>query len=83
MEFLRPFRTVGQLNEVERIKLARHPLEVYQAVIDRYANEGPTAIAAVAGETERLKWVGIYPQRQGGRKTGLTARPISPQILKS
>jgi ferredoxin-nitrite reductase len=66
MEFLRPFRTVGQLNEVERIKLARHPLDVYQAVIDRYANEGPDAIAAVDGEQERLKWVGLYPQRQGG-----------------
>ncbi|HEX6476986.1 MAG TPA: hypothetical protein VF005_06900 [Acidimicrobiales bacterium] len=66
MEFLRPFRTVGQLNEVERIKLARHPLDVYDAVIDRYAKEGPDAIAAVAGEAERLKWVGLYPQRQGG-----------------
>ncbi len=66
MEFLRPFRTAGQLNEVERIKLARHPLDVYQAVIDRYAREGPAAIAAVPGEQERLKWVGLYPQRQGG-----------------
>ena len=27
---------------------------------------GPTAIATVAGEHERLKWVGLYPQRQGG-----------------
>jgi ferredoxin-nitrite reductase len=66
MEFLRPFRTVGKLNEVERIKLARDPLDVYQAVIDRYAQEGPEAIAAVDGEQERLKWVGLYPQRQGG-----------------
>jgi ferredoxin-nitrite reductase len=66
MEFVRPFRTIGKLNEVERIKLARHPLDVYQAVIDRYAKEGPDAIAAVQGEQERLKWVGLYPQRQGG-----------------
>jgi len=55
-----------KLNKVERIKLARHPLDVYQAVIDRYAKEGPAAIAAVDGEIERLKWVGLYPQRQGG-----------------
>jgi ferredoxin-nitrite reductase len=66
MEFVRPFRTIGKLNEVERIKLARHPLDVYQAVIDRYAKEGPDAIATVEGEQERLKWVGLYPQRQGG-----------------
>ena len=66
MEFVRPFRTIGKLNEVERIKLARHPLDVYQAVIDRYAKEGPDAIATVSGEAERLKWVGLYPQRQGG-----------------
>ncbi|TMM16286.1 MAG: ferredoxin--nitrite reductase [Actinobacteria bacterium] len=66
MEFVRPFRTVGKLNDVERLKLARHPLDVYQAVIDRYSKEGPAAIASVDGEAERLKWVGLYPQRQGG-----------------
>src|SRR5918911_5534384 len=63
MRFLR-----GQqnLNQVERWKLERHPLDVRQAVIERYAVEGPAAIATVPGEAERLKWVGIYPQRQGG-----------------
>jgi ferredoxin-nitrite reductase len=55
-----------QLNQVERWKLARHPLDVKQAVIERYAHEGPAAIASVEGEGERLKWVGLYPQRQGG-----------------
>jgi ferredoxin-nitrite reductase len=35
-------------------------------VRDRYASEGIAAIDAVPGELERLKWVGIYPQRQGG-----------------
>ena len=55
-----------KLNQVERWKLARHPLDVKQAVIERYAREGPAAIASVEGEGERLKWVGLYPQRQGG-----------------
>jgi ferredoxin-nitrite reductase len=54
------------LNQVERWKAARHPLEVKQAVMDTYALQGPASIAAVDGETERLKWVGLYPQRQGG-----------------
>jgi ferredoxin-nitrite reductase len=66
MHFVRPYRRVGELNQIERWKLDRHPLEVADAVISRYAKEGPKAIAAVAGEQERLKWVGLYPQRQGG-----------------
>jgi ferredoxin-nitrite reductase len=66
MAFVRPYRTVGELNQVERWKLDRHPLQVADDVISTYAAGGPKAIAAVAGETERLKWVGIYPQRQGG-----------------
>jgi ferredoxin-nitrite reductase len=55
-----------KLNQVERWKAARHPLEVKQAVLDRYALEGPASILSVEGETERLKWAGLYPQRQGG-----------------
>ncbi len=66
MHFVHPYRRVGELNQVERWKLERHPLEVADAVISRYAKEGPDAIAEVAGEQERLKWVGLYPQRQGG-----------------
>ena len=66
MHFVRPYRRVGELNQVERWKLDRHPLEVADAVISKYAKEGPKAIAAVPGEQERLKWVGLYPQRQGG-----------------
>jgi ferredoxin-nitrite reductase len=54
------------LNEVEKLKLARHPFEVAQAVIDTYSKEGPASIGKVPGEQERLKWVGMYPQRQGG-----------------
>src|ERR671931_679281 len=63
---MRFLREQQQLNQVERWKLERHPLDVRQAIIDRYAREGPEAIAAVPGEQERLKWVGLYPQRQGG-----------------
>ena len=63
---MRFLREQQNLNQVERWKLERHPLDVRQAIIDRYAGEGPEAIAAVPGEQERLKWVGLYPQRQGG-----------------
>lgn len=69
MDFLTPFRTGSSFNAVERQKLARHPLDVYRSVVETYAPLGEAAgeaIAAVEGETERLKWVGIYPQRQGG-----------------
>ncbi len=66
MHFVRPYRKVGELNQVERWKLERHPLEVADAVIEQYAKQGAGAIGKVAGEQERLKWVGLYPQRQGG-----------------
>jgi len=54
-----------KLNNVEKIKLERHPLEVRQAVIDTYS-EDLSKMDDVPGEVERLKWVGIYPQKQGG-----------------
>ena len=66
MPFVNPYRTIGELNEVERFKLARHPLDIADAIIDRYSKEGPAGIAEVPGEVERLKWAGIYPQKQGG-----------------
>jgi ferredoxin-nitrite reductase len=66
LKFIRPYRNIGELNPVEQLKLARHPFEVAQAVIDTYSKQGPDAIAKVPGELERLKWVGMYPQRQGG-----------------
>ena len=66
MAFVRPYRRVGELNQVERWKLDRHPLQVADDVISTYSRAGPKAIAAVDGEQERLKWVGLYPQRQGG-----------------
>jgi ferredoxin-nitrite reductase len=62
MKFLRENQT---LNNVERIKQARHPLEVRQAIIDTYSKD-LSAMGKVPGEVERLKWVGIYPQKQGG-----------------
>ncbi|MDA8295867.1 MAG: ferredoxin--nitrite reductase [Actinomycetota bacterium] len=66
MDFVSPFRHTGELNAIERLKLERHPLEVQAAVRSVYAIEGAAAIARVEGEAERLKWVGLYPQRQGG-----------------
>ena len=63
---MRYLRQMKELNQVERWKLERHPLDVRDAVVDRYAREGPEAIKTVPGEAERLKWVGLYPQRQGG-----------------
>jgi ferredoxin-nitrite reductase len=62
MRFLREGQT---LNKVEKIKLKRHPLEVRQAIIDTYSKD-LAAMDEVPGEVERLKWVGIYPQKQGG-----------------
>ena len=54
-----------KLNKVEQIKLERHPLEVREAIIDRYSKD-LSSMDEVPGEVERLKWVGIYPQQQGG-----------------
>ncbi len=62
MRFLKEGQT---LNKVEKIKLQRHPLEVQQAIIDTYSKD-LSAMDDVPGEVERLKWVGIYPQKQGG-----------------
>jgi ferredoxin-nitrite reductase len=66
MPFVNPYRTAGELNEVERWKLERHPLEIIDAIIDDYAKNGPGGIKSVPGEVERMKWAGIYPQVQGG-----------------
>ncbi len=63
---IRPLSRGGTPSEQELWKLERHPLDVEVAVRQVYAREGADAIAAVPGETERLKWVGLYPQRQGG-----------------
>ena len=62
MRFLKEGQT---LNKVEKIKLQRHPLEVQQAIIDTYSKD-LSAMDDVPGEVERLKWVGVYPQKQGG-----------------
>jgi ferredoxin-nitrite reductase len=62
---VRFLRENQRLNKVEKIKLERHPLEVRQAIIDTYSKD-LAAMDEVPGEVERLKWVGIYPQKQGG-----------------
>src|SRR5271165_6419161 len=66
MPFINPYRTTGELSEIELLKLERHPLEIADAIIDTYSKEGPAGIAKIPGEVERLKWAGIYPQKQGG-----------------
>ena len=63
---MRFLREAQRLNKVEKIKLERHPLEVRDAVIKTYSKQGIQALNEVPGEYERLKWVGIYPQNQGG-----------------
>jgi ferredoxin-nitrite reductase len=66
LAFLNPYREIGELNDTEMMKLRRHPFEVAASVINTYAKEGLDALNAIPGEVERLKWVGVYPQRQGG-----------------
>src|ERR1700685_4015549 len=66
LKFIRPYRNIGELNSVAPLKLSRHPFEVAQAVIDTYSKQGADSINKVPVEQERLKWVGMYPQRQGG-----------------
>ena len=66
LKFIRPYRNIGELNPTEQLKLSRHPFEVAQAIIDTYSKQGADSINKVPGEMERLKWVGMYPQRQGG-----------------
>jgi len=62
---VRILRDNQRLNKVEKIKLERHPLEVRRAIEETYSKD-LAAMDEVPGEVERLKWVGIYPQRQGG-----------------
>ena len=59
-------RKNDKLNRVEKIKLDRHPLEVRDAILETYSKRGIKSMDEVPGEVERLKWVGIYPQKQGG-----------------
>ena len=62
---MRILRENQRLNKVEKIKLERHPLEVREAILETYSSD-LAAMDEVPGEVERLKWVGIYPQKQGG-----------------
>ena len=66
VKFQRPYRHIGELNPIEQLKLARHPFDVAGAIVEEYSKKGVEALLAVPGEIERLKWVGLYPQRQGG-----------------
>ena len=63
-----PTSQQGQkLNQVERWKAARHPLEVKQAVLDRYALEGPASIAERRGGDGATEVGRALPAAAGGR----------------
>jgi len=62
---LREGQKLENFNKVEKVKLERHPLEVREAILESYS-KNLSAMDEVPGEVERLKWVGIYPQKQGG-----------------
>ena len=66
LPFVNPYRHIHELSNVEQWKLDRHPFEVAQSIIDKYSKQGIAELSQIPGEYERLKWVGIYPQRQGG-----------------
>ena len=40
MPFVNPYRTQGELNEIEQWKLERHPLEIADAIIDTLLQGG-------------------------------------------
>ncbi len=63
--YVETLRKNQKLNKVEQIKLERHPLEVREAIVNRYSKD-LSSMDEMPGEVERLKWVGIYPQKQGG-----------------
>lgn len=54
-----------ELSKQEKQKLERHPLEIYEAIRNTYADD-LSKMSEVPGEVDRLKWAGIYPQKQGG-----------------
>ena len=54
LRFIRPYRNIGELNPTEQLKLARHPFEVAQAVIDTYSKQGP----GVHQRRARARWSG-------------------------
>jgi len=53
------------LNREERIKLEKHPFEVWKDVLERYAEGGFDSIDE--DDMVRFKWIGVYQQRP---KTG-------------
>ena len=84
---MRILRENQRLNKVEKIKLERHPLEVRQAIVDTYSKD-LAAMGEVPGEIERLKWVGIYPQKQGGdafmmrvKVPGGVLKPVQAKVI--
>jgi ferredoxin-nitrite reductase len=83
---VRILRENQRLNKVEKIKLERHPFEVRRAIIETYSKD-LAAMDEVPGEVERLKWVGIYPQKQGGdafmMRVKIPGGVLSPEQAKA
>src|SRR5215210_7108237 len=49
-----------ELSKNERIKLEKHPFDVWQDIVERYSKEGFDSIED--DDMERFKWYGIYQQ---------------------
>ncbi len=50
-----------ELNKEERVKLDKHPFEVWRDIVERYTKEGFDSIEE--DDMVRFKWYGIYQQR--------------------
>lgn len=53
------------LNREERVKMDKHPFDVWQDIVERYSKEGFASIEE--DDLVRFKWIGVYQQRP---KTG-------------
>ena len=49
------------LNKEERVKLDKHPFDVWTDIVERYSKEGFESIEE--DDMVRFKWFGIYQQR--------------------
>ena len=67
MPFVDPYRTTGELNEIEQWKLERHPLEIVDAIIDDYSKKGPGGIKS-GSRRGRAPEVGRHLSPEPGRR---------------
>ena len=67
LHFIRPYRNIGELNEIEQLKLDRHPFEVADAIIDTYSKEGAGGHRRGAGRGGAAE-VGRHLPAEAGRR---------------